>query len=109
MRLLRDEQAYRQLLNDFVGLRLDTSTFLARWRHLWQCDGAEGIDGVIAMKGAAPGQAGLYGLLDSVDTLCESYARSVPDGCGYRVSAEQFRKEIDGMTAAWLHGRRGAA
>jgi len=101
MKLLRDEQAYRQLLNDFVAQQLDARNFTQRFRRLWDCDRAEGIAGVLAMQGAKSGQAGLYGFLDSVSALCAAYVRNLPTGGGYRVSEEQFRKEIEGMVRAW--------
>jgi hypothetical protein len=100
MRLLRDEQAYRRILDDFVAQRLSAAAFIARLRHLWRCDGAEGIDSVVATSGDRLGQAGFYGVLDAVHTLCETYATNLPSGHGYRVSEEQFRKEVESLTAA---------
>ncbi len=97
MRLLRDEQAYRLILAEFVAQRLSAAAFIARFRHLWQCDGAEGIDSVLATSGALHNQTGLYGLLDSVNALCETFADNQPSGCGYRVSEEQFRKEVESL------------
>jgi len=99
MRLLRDEQAYRLILVEFVAQRLSAAAFIARFRHLWQCDGAEGIDSALAMSGALHNQTGFYGLLDSVNTLCETFAHNLPSGCGYRVSEEQFRKEVESLVA----------
>ena len=101
MRLLRDEQAYRQVLDDFVAQRLDARHFILRFRKLWDCDRAEGVEGVLAMQRADPGLAGFYGFLDSVSALCATYMRNLPPGGGYRVSEEQFRKEIEGMVSAW--------
>jgi len=99
MRLLRDEQAYRRILVDFVAQRLSAAAFIARFRHLWQCDGAAGIDSALAMRGALHDQTGFYGLLDSVNTLCETFAHNLPSGRGYRVSEEQFRKEVQSLVS----------
>ena len=103
MRLIRDEQAYFRILDDFVAQRVSAAVFIARFRHQWQCDGAEGIDSVQSMIGAPHNQAGLYGLLDSIDSLCTTYAHNLPSGCGYRVSEEQFRKEVESMTDTLPH------
>ncbi len=101
MKLLRDEQAYRQVVDDFVAKRLDARDFIPRFQKLWDCDRAEGVDGVLAMQRAEPGPAGLYGFLDSIGALCATYSRCLPADGGYRVSEEQFRKEIEGMVTAW--------
>ncbi len=101
MKLLQDEQAYRQIVDDFVARRLDAGNFIARFQKLWDCDRAEGIAGVLAMQRAKSGLAGLYGFLDSVGALCATYVRSLSKDCGYRVSEEQFRKEIAGMMSSW--------
>ncbi len=101
MRLLRDEQAYRQIVDDFVARRQDARNFVLRFRKLWDCDRAEGVDGVLGMQHAKSGLAGLYGFLDSVSALCTTYMRCLPADGGYRVSEEQFRKEIEGMVTAW--------
>jgi hypothetical protein len=61
MRLIRDQQAYRGILDDFVAQRLDASGFIHRFRHLWRCDCADGIDGFLAARSANDDQAGLYG------------------------------------------------
>jgi len=100
MRLIRDEQAYRRILADFVAQRLSAAAFIASFRHLWRCDGSEGIDSVLAMSGGPHNQSGFYGLLDSVNTLCETFAHNLPSGCGYRVSEEQFRKEVESLVSA---------
>jgi anti-sigma factor RsiW len=94
VRLLEDEGAYREVIGDFVDGQLSAERFLQRFRHLWQCDRT-----INAGQAAPPrGNAGLYGLLDSVNALCESYSHALMPGQGYRVSAEQLRKEIDCMT-----------
>ena len=100
MRLIRDEQAYFRVVSDFVDERASAAVFMARFRHLWECDGAEGVDSVLAMSGVTHDQAGLYGLLDSINTLCGTFAHNLPSGCGYRVSEEQFRKEVQSLTSA---------
>lgn len=100
MRLLHDEQACLRVVNDFVAERLKAATFIPRFQHLWQCDGAKGIDSALATIGDRESQAGLYGVLDSVNDLCTDYASSLPPGRGYRVSEEQFRKEVESLTIA---------
>ncbi len=100
MRLIRDEQAYFRTLSDFVEQRVSADVFMERFRHLRECDGVEGVDSVLAMSGAPHDQAGLYAILDSIDTLCEAFASNLPSGCGYRVSEEQFRKEVQSLTSA---------
>ena len=109
MRLIRDEQTYFRLLDDFVARRVSAAVFLARFRHEWQCDGAAATASVLATSGAPHDQAGLYGLLDSIDSLCGTYAHNLPSGCGYRVSEEQFRKEVESLTATLPHPRAGRA
>jgi hypothetical protein len=102
VRLIRDEQAYFRTLSDFVEQRVSAAAFMTRFRHLWECDGAEGVDSVVAMSGAPHNQASLYGVLDSINTLCETFARNLPSGCGYRVSEEQFRKEVQSLVSTLL-------
>ena len=102
MRLLHDEQAYRRVLGDFVASRLDAGAFILRFRHLWKCDGVAGVDRVPAIPGTVPAQPGLYGVLDSVNALCATYTRGLPPGCDYRVSEEQFRKEVGSLTSLAL-------
>lgn len=101
MKLLRDEKAYRQVADDFVARRLDARDFIAHFQKLWDCDRAEGVTGVLAMQRAMSGLPGLYGVLDSVSALCSTYVRNLPPGAGYRVSEEQFRKEIEAMLSRW--------
>ncbi len=96
MTLIRDEQAYLRMLDDFVARRVAAAVFIARFQHQWQGDGAD----VPATPGATPDRAGLRGLLDSIATLCATYAQTLPSGCGYRVSEEQFRKEVESLTHA---------
>ena len=100
MRLIRDEDAYLRILDDFVAHRASAAVFMSCFEHLWECDGAEGVDSLLAMSGAPHNQAGLYGLLDSINTLCTTFAKDLPSGCGYRVSEEQFRKEVQSLTSA---------
>ena len=99
MRLIRDENAYLRVLDDFVAQHVSAAVFMDRFRHLWACDGAAGIDSVLAMSDAPNNQAGLYGLLDAINGLCETFAHNLPSGCGYRVSEEQFRKEVQSLTS----------
>ena len=101
MKLLRDEQAYRQIVDDFVARRQDARSFVLHFLRLWDGDRAEGVDDVLEMQHAESGLTGLYGFLDSVGALCTTYRRCLPEDGGYRVSEEQFRKEIEGMMTAW--------
>jgi hypothetical protein len=103
MRLIRDEQAYFRILDDFVARRVGAAVFMARFRHQWQGDGAEGIDSVLAMSAAPHDPGGLHALLEAVESLCTTYAHDLPPGCGYRVSEEQFRKEVASLTGALPH------
>ena len=99
MRLVRDEHACLAALDDFVAGRVGAAVFIAHFRQLWQRDRVDGVDGVQAMREGADNAAVLHGLLDSVGSLCATYAQSLAPGGGYRVSEEQFRKEIRSMTA----------
>jgi hypothetical protein len=105
MTLIRDEQAYFRMLDDFVARRVAAAVFIARFQHQWQGDGADDP----ATPGAATDRAGLYGVLDSIATLCATYAHNLPSGCGYRVSEEQFRKEVESLTHALPHPGTGPA
>jgi hypothetical protein len=107
MRLIRDDGAYRRLLDDFVAQRVGAAVFIARFRHLWACDGAQGIDSVPATGGAPDDRPGLPGALEAIGDLCETFARSLAPGCGYRVSEEQFRKEVQGLASALPLARAG--
>jgi len=107
MRLIRDEQAYFRMLDDFVARRVGAAVFIARFRHQWAGDGAAAIASVPATSGAGPVRAGLYGLLDSIATLCATYAHNLPSGCGYRVSEEQFRKEVASLSDTLPHPGAG--
>lgn len=98
MKLLEDEEAYRDAVDDFIACRSSADAFVHRFTHLWKCDGAVCDSAAMAAHARLAGKPGLYGLLDGVDALCETYARSMQPGAGYRVSAEQFRKEVDGLT-----------
>ena len=98
MRLIRDEQAYFRIVDDFVARRVSAAVFIPRFRHLWQGDGADRVDSAVAKTHVADDHAGLYGLFAAIDALCETYAYNLPDGRGYRVSEEQFRKEVQSRT-----------
>jgi hypothetical protein len=102
MRLIRDERAYRRVLGNFLGFRSSADVFISRFSHLWRCDGAPlacNAD-VTPAFGAKPG---FYGLMDSINSLCEEYSSSLPNGCGYRVSEEQFRKEVESLMGKGSH------
>lgn len=104
-RLIRDEGAYRQLVKDFVQRRLNAHEFLPRFAHLWRCDGADFIADTTPVP-MTQDESALYGVLDSINELCDSYERSIPDGRGYRVSEEQFRREVQAHAAQNLLRRR---
>ena len=102
MRLIRDERAYRRVLGSFLGGRSSARVFISQFSHLWRCDGAPlacSAD-VTPVFGAEPG---FYGLMDTINSLCEEYAGSLGDGCGYRVSEERFRKEIEALMSETSH------
>ena len=102
MRLIRDERDYRRVLGSFLGGRSSARVFISQFSHLWRCDGAPlacSAD-VTPVFGAEPG---FYGLMDTINSLCEAYAGSLADGCGYRVSEERFRKEIEALMSETSH------
>jgi hypothetical protein len=94
-RLIQDERPYAAVVRLFVDRHIGAAEFLARFAHLWHCDGSEGIFGREAIIPMTRAETALYGTLDALNELCEVYWSSLPDGCGYRVSEEQFRKEIE--------------
>ena len=102
MRLIRDERAYRQVLGNFLGCRSSARVFISRFSHLWRCDGVPLAcsAGLTPAVGAEPG---FHGLMDTINSLCEEYAGSLADGSGYRVSEEQFRKEIEALMSEASH------
>lgn len=96
------QRAHLAVLDDFVAGRTSAAAFIARFEDLWRRDavGAFDVDDGSPVAGRdVGGAAGLHGILGSVESLCASYAQSLPDGCGYRVSEEQFRKEIESLTS----------
>lgn len=105
MKLIRDEHAYRRVLDKFLDCRSSADVFITRFSHLWQCDCAPIVRGADAMP-TGPAGPGFYALMDSINSLCEEYASSLADGCGYRVSAEQFRKEVESLVDKSLHPSR---
>jgi hypothetical protein len=99
MKLIRDERAYRRVLENFLGGRSNALVFISQFSHLWLCDGAVcQIGGRMAL--APDSQPGFYGLMDTINSLCQQYANCLGDGCGYRVSEEQFRKEVETLMGA---------
>lgn len=100
MRTIRDQQAYFRVLDDFVARRVSAAVFIPCFQHLWRCDGAGGFDGIVAKTHMADDRSGICGLFAAIDALCETYAYNLPDGRGYRVSEEQFRKEVQSRTLA---------
>ncbi len=100
MKLIQDEGAYRQLIQKFLAGRSTAGAFISSLSRLWKSDGAPvgGNSAVDADADTHPAiTPGFYGLMDSVNSLCEDYTRCLPDGCGYRVSEEQFRHEIEAL------------
>lgn len=102
MKLIRDEHAYLRVLDNFLDCRSSADVFIARFSHLWRCDCAPIVRDADATP-ALPAGHGFYGLMDSINSLCEEYASSLEDGGGYRVSAEQFRKEIEALVGKSSH------
>ena len=100
MRLIRDKQAYFRILDDFVARRVSAAVFMPRFRQLWHGDAANRIESAVAKTHVADDHADLYGLFAAINALCEIYAYNLPDGRGYRVSEEQFRKEVQSRTLA---------
>lgn len=105
MKLIHDEHAYRHVLEKFLGCRSSADDFVSRFSHLWRCDCAPIARDADATQAVQAGP-GFYGLMDSINSLCEEYASSLEDGCGYRVSAEQFRKEIEALVGERSHFSR---
>jgi hypothetical protein len=106
MRLISDERAYRRVLGNFVGCRSSAQVFISRFSHLWRCDGAP-LGGCSVEVPSAPSTGpGFYGLMDTINSLCEDYSSSLADGCGYRVSEEQFRREIEALMGTTSHPSR---
>jgi hypothetical protein len=102
MQLIRDERSYAESVEGFLKRRMNASEFLARFSHLWRCDRADAVvvgDAAVPMTHA---ESQLYGVLDSMNGLCETYYRCLSPGCGYRVSEEQFRKEIQRLASTSL-------
>jgi hypothetical protein len=99
MRLIQNERAYAELIEAFVEGRASAEEFLPLFSHLWRCDANGHLnDGAtISMTDA---ERGFYGAIDSISNLCECYRQSFPAGCGYRVSAEQFRKQLESLASA---------
>jgi hypothetical protein len=96
MKLIGEAQTYRDVLDDFVHERLSAAEFLARFFHLWRCDSVARIEAAATVP-MSHDAAVQYGGLDSIHALCEDYARSLPDGCGYRVSERQFRLNVQAL------------
>ena len=56
MRLIRDEQAYFRIVDDFVARRVSAAVFIPRFQHLWRGDGADRTRHVgISLGGLAEG------------------------------------------------------
>jgi hypothetical protein len=106
MRLIGDERAYRRVLGNFVACRSSAEVFISRFSHLWRCDGAPLGGCSVEVPPALASGPGFYGLMDTINSLCEDYSSSLADGCGYRVSEEQFRKEIEALVGRSPHSSR---
>jgi hypothetical protein len=91
---IRDENAYRQLLKIFVQRHSSADEFLPRFDRLWQSDHARDVKGSAETGTLTHEQSALRDVLASIQRVCEAYSRSLPPGCGYRASEEQFRAEL---------------
>jgi hypothetical protein len=91
---IRDQNAYRELLKTFVQRHSSADEFIPRFDRLWQSDHARAVNGSVATHTLTQEQAGLRDTLASIQIVCEAYSRSLPPGCGYRASEEQFRAEL---------------
>jgi len=88
----RRETAYRWLVEEFVCRDLSAPEFLSRFTTLWNHDQLR-VDGVEAVPWPrVKGQS--LSALRALHGLCATYSRNLPDGAGYRVSEEQFRREV---------------
>ena len=83
----------RAEVTDFVERRIKADEFLSRFSERWRRDRVAGIQ--------------VDGVLASIRGLCETYAKSLPAGAGYRVSEEQFRLEVQRVVSAASARRLG--
>lgn len=85
MKLIQDEGAYRQLIQKFLAGRSTAGAFISSLSRLWKSDGAP-VGGNSAVDVDADADThpaitpGFYGLMDSVNSLCEDYTSCLPDG-----------------------------
>ena len=99
MKLTGDEHACAEVIAGFVQRRLSAREFVPRFARLWRRDGADGTPATTRAVPIRRVESEVCALLDSINDLCETYSRSLPPGCGYRVSEEQFRKQVQAMAA----------
>jgi hypothetical protein len=105
--LIHDQRAYERVLKSFVAGGVPASSFISCFARLWKRDGAP-IDSHAEAGSQAAAEPGFYGRMDAVNALCEDYTSCLPDGCGYRVSEEQFRKEIERLAGVAASPRAAA-
>jgi hypothetical protein len=98
--MLRNKAAYRQVVGDFVTRTIGAEDFLSGFAQLWLRDRAAPVDDGRPGGLPAPDEARLLSLLGDIDALCATYTRSLLPGREYRVSAAQFRREVE----ARVHG-----
>jgi hypothetical protein len=91
---IRDKSAYREVLKTFMRRRSSADEFLSRFDQLRQGDRHKGITGSVMTGTLTHEQSALRDVLASIQIVCEAYSRSLPPGCGYRASEDQFRAEL---------------
>ncbi|MDP9043554.1 MAG: hypothetical protein M3O01_01990 [Pseudomonadota bacterium] len=89
-----DEACWSEVTN-FILERSTADDFLPRFAGKWLHVKSRPLPGPQALAAQS-----LRRGLDDIGKLCETYARALPDGCGYRVSEAQFRREIEVLALA---------
>ena len=75
MKLMQNEKAYLDVVQQFAQERLSAAEFLSRFSHLWRCEEAGVPSASAASIPMTPAGSQLYGLLDAINELCETYWR----------------------------------
>lgn len=89
------QTACSALVGSFVRKQLTADEFLLSFFAKWPDVRSAGGSGVPSSTGRMTQlQSNSYGVLASINGLCEAYSSSLPSGAGYRVSEEQFRQEV---------------